>query len=319
MVFSAEGSRPSALFKRKGLVKMNKKVSNVIYKVLFLLCLTVFLGAVGYVAYDEYQNYLAEKEIDKLGNSISTEQETETQIGTEIGTETETEEVIDELAQLNIQVPEKNLDWNVIKEENEHIYAWIYIPGTNVDYPIVQHPTDRTFYLRRGLNGKKLTAGCIFTEHMNTTDFTDPNTLIYGHNMRNQTMFATIHNFEDKEFFENNRYIYIYMPDKVLVYDVFAAYGRDNKHLLLSYSYTSEKNIQENFDAIFKNEYKALFRDGVELTTEDKIISLSTCIRGEDDKRYIVQAVLVNPSALLKETVEQEVVEQEKTEQETVE
>lgn len=289
---------------------MSKKV----YKVLFFICLAVFLGSVGYIGYDEYRNYLAEKEINKLGNSISTETESETQIETETESETETEVVLDELAQLNIQVPEKNLDWNAIKEENEHIYAWIYIPGTNVDYPIVQHPTDRTFYLRRGLDGKKLTAGCIFTEHMNTTDFTDPNTLIYGHNMRNQTMFATIHNFEDKEFFENNRYIYIYMPDKVLVYDVFAAYGRDSKHMLLAYSYDSEKDIQKNFDAIFKNKYKAIFRDGVELTTEDKIISLSTCIRGEDDKRYIVQGVLVNPSALLKETVEQETTKPETVE-----
>lgn len=269
-----------------------------IYKVLFIIFFGIALGTIGVIGYDEYQNYKAEKEFDRLSNmTIDTETESEIETETELGTE----EVLDELAQLNIQVPEKNLDWQALKEENEHIYAWIYIPETNVDYPIVQHPTDSSYYLRRGLDGKKLTAGCIYTENINTTDFTDPNTLIYGHNMRNQTMFATLHNFEDQTFFENNRYMYIYMPDKVLVYDIFAAYVRDNKHLLLAYSYETEEEIQANFESIFTIDDKnAHYRDGVELTAEDKIISLSTCVTGDTQKvkRYIVQGVLVNPSAL---------------------
>ncbi|MCD7708953.1 MAG: class B sortase, partial [Clostridiales bacterium] len=91
-----------------------------------------------------------------------------------------------------VEIPQKNLDWDSLRETNSDIYAWIYIPGTNVDYPVLQHPTDDTYYLNYNMNGTRGYPGCIYTELATSKEFTDFNTVIYGHNMRNKTMFATL-------------------------------------------------------------------------------------------------------------------------------
>ena len=99
-----------------------------------------------------------------------------------------------------INIPQKQLDWNELAKVNPDIYAWIYIPGTKVDYPVLQHPTDNTYYLNYNMNGTRGYPGCIYTEKENNKDFSDFNTIMYGHNMRNETMFETLHYYEDKAF-----------------------------------------------------------------------------------------------------------------------
>ncbi len=271
----------------------NAKRNKLIYKILFVIFLLIFLVSLGLMLLKNYEDLKSENKFDKLSNmTINTQLETVPE------SENETE-AVDELTQLGIRVPEKNLDWQALMEENEHIYAWIYIPETNVDYPILQHPEELSYYLRTGLDGNYSTAGCINTEKLNSKDFTDPHTVIYGHNMRNQTMFATLHNYESLEFFENNPYIYIYMPDKVLVYEVFAAYERGDEHLLFSYNCKNKESFQSYIDSIYQiRDMGAHFREGTEVTADDYIVSLSTCVRGEDTSRYLVQGVLLNPSAL---------------------
>lgn len=99
--------------------------------------------------------------------------------------EPETEETPDILKSLGIEIPEKDIDFAALKEENSDVYAWIYVPGTNVDYPVLQHPTDDAYYLEHNMDGSKGLPGCIYSESVNTKDFTDPNTVLYGHNMKN--------------------------------------------------------------------------------------------------------------------------------------
>ena len=182
--------------------KENNGTKNRVYIILlvvFTIGLVVSLGVMGYNAWMEH------KAQQNFENLLPTESESETIVETETEiVETETE--IDILTQLGITVPEKNLDWDELYKTNEHIYAWIYIPNTNVDYPVLQHPEDDTFYLERNLDGSWGYPGCIYSEHRyNTMDWTDFNTLLYGHNMKNGTMFKTLHNFEDSTFFEENR------------------------------------------------------------------------------------------------------------------
>ena len=133
----------------------------------------------------------------------------------ERGAETESEEAPPE---------EGAIDFEYLKTLNEDIYAWITVPGTIIDYPILQHPTDDSYYLHHNLDGSYGYPGCIYTESLNTKDFEDPNTVIYGHNMKAGTMFAELHKFEDGEFFSANDEVVIYLPEKALHYQIFAAY-----------------------------------------------------------------------------------------------
>lgn len=203
------------------------------------------------------------------------------------------------LSALGIKIPDKNLDWDLMKETNQDIYAWIYIPGTNVDYPVVQHPDDNSYYLDHNLDGSGGYPGCIFTENYNTKDFKDKNTVIYGHDMNDRTMFDTLHDYEDEAFFQENRYAYIYLPEEVLVYDIFAAYEASVEHILSSHNFINDVRYQEYLDGVFQmRSMGAHFREGVEVGVQNHIITLSTCIDLKPDNRYLVQGVLVNEAAL---------------------
>lgn len=204
-----------------------------------------------------------------------------------------------EVSAAEIDAPEKNLDWEALHEENSDIYAWLYIPGTGVDYPVLQHPEDDTYYLEHNLDGSQGYPGCIYTERLNSKDFMDQNTVIYGHDLNDGTMFHTLHGYKDKNFFEANRYAFVYTPERVFVYDIFAAYESGDEHILYTYGFAGDSGFQEYLDMIFRSrDAGAHFRDGVEVDASDRIITLSTCLDTEPDKRYLVQGVFVNEKLL---------------------
>lgn len=196
-----------------------------------------------------------------------------------------------------IKVPEKDLDWNALSEQNKDIYAWIYVPGTTVDYPILQHPTDNSYYLNYNMDGTKGFPGCIYTEDYNNKDFSDIHTVIYGHNLKDKTMFTSLHNFENKELFSKDHYIYIYTQDYVFVYRIFAAYEFSAIHLLDNYDYANEYVYADYLKQIYgTTDRVANVREDIKVTTEDKIVTLSTCTKDSDSsKRFLVTGVLMNP------------------------
>mgnify|MGYP002626683974 CR=1 FL=1 len=205
------------------------------------------------------------------------------------------EKSLQTLKELGIPVPEKEIDFEKLqKETNPDIYAWIYIPDSVIDYPVLQHPSDNTYYLDYNIDGTKGYPGCIYTENYNSKDFTDPVTVMYGHNMKNGTMFAGLHKFEDKDYFDSTKYVYIYTPQKLFVYEVFSAFLADDAHILLNNDFYDQKNLQRYID-IGKN-LKGMNvnnREGLEVTYENHILTLSTCSTSSRN-RYLVQGVLLN-------------------------
>lgn len=176
--------------------------------------------------------------------------------------------------------------------QNPDIYAYIRIPNTNVDYPIFQHATDNAYYLDHNIDGSEGYPGCIYTENLNAKDFTDMNTVIYGHNMRNGSMFRTLHKFEDADFFNANRWFNIYLPNEILEYEIFAAYTFDNRHLLNSYALDQPGVFQEYINNIYLQK-NGNIDPSVQVTAADKIVTLETCT-GNSNTRFLVQAVLRN-------------------------
>ena len=199
------------------------------------------------------------------------------------------------LSQADIPVPEKYVDISVLQAEaNADIYSWIYIPDTGIDYPILQHPEEMDYYLKHNIDGRNGYPGCIYTERMNSKDWMDKNTVIYGHNMGNGTMFAHLHYYEDTAFFEENPYIYIYSEDTLRAYQIFAAYEYSDQHILMFNDTRTDESYLSYLDSIFENEgFNNNFDTDVEFDARDRIITLSTCIKNKDTRRYLVQAVLV--------------------------
>lgn len=192
-------------------------------------------------------------------------------------------------------LPPNPIDFESLKKGNDDIYAWIKIENTNVDYPIVQsYEEDDYFYLNHNIEKKYDINGAIYTEKHNKTDFSDPNTLIYGHDMLDGSMFRTLHKFRDEKFFNENEFIYIYTEGHILKYRIFAAYKWDNRHILNSYDFSNEKVFENYLNEIKNPKSLMVNKRDVELTTSDKILTLSTCIGNEKNYRYLVQGVLID-------------------------
>ena len=190
----------------------------------------------------------------------------------------------------SVEIP---IDFKALQKQNPDVYAWIQIPETAVDYPVLQHSEDNGYYLNHTISGEKKAEGAIFTENYNTKTFQDPNTVIYGHDMKNGSMFQSLHKYMDRSFFDANRDITVYLPDKILHYKIFAAYLYDNRHLHLSFDFWDKEQYEGYLQQIFSMRNMNAFVDKeMEVTTEDNIITLSTCYAGISSQRYLVQAVL---------------------------
>ena len=248
---------------------MDKKKKGIIA----VLILVIIVCAVGIVSYFVKQNKAKDenKKIQKIAKE-------------------ETEEKTDD---------EVSIDFEALQQQNADIYAWIRIPETQIDYPILQHPSDDAYYLNHTVEGTEGLPGSIYTEKVNSKDFTDFNTVIYGHNMKNGTMFKDLHKYEEEAFFKENPYVYIYLPDKTLKYHIVAAVTFDDRYIPYSYDFSKKKECQKFLDdvqsGVIKNA-KAVYAEEQEITTDDKIITMSICIANQNERRWIVVAKLEEDS-----------------------
>lgn len=183
-------------------------------------------------------------------------------------------------------------DIAALQQINPEAYAWLEITGTDISFPVLQSAEDETFYLTHNIYGEEDDNGSIYTEYYNNTDFADPNTVIYGRNR--DEMFGKLHQFQDRDFFDTHREIKIYTAGKTLTYKIFAAYTYDDRHLIATYDFWDQLVFSNYLEDVFAiRAMDAFIDDSVEVTAENKIITLSTGVTGQDDKRYLVQAVLV--------------------------
>lgn len=274
-----------------------------IYLAFTVFFAVVFITVVFVMIYQWYQQRNALQHLDELRNNATTELPV-----TEV-TEVAEQEVRSLLEQLGGAIPQKEIDWGQLFAENDDIYAWIYIPGTNVDYPILQHDKEDNYYVDHNIDGSAGYPGCITTQvSYSSKDFMDFNTVIYGHNMKDGSMFHTLHDYEEEDFFAENKFVYIYLPDgKAYAYEIFAAYTYTNELIPYKYDFSQEAECQRYLEDVFAMD-NGFFRDGMQVTTANHMITLSTCtIPSNDKKRYLVQAVLINDPTLSEEETVQSI------------
>ncbi|MEA4853251.1 MAG: class B sortase [Christensenella sp.] len=184
----------------------------------------------------------------------------------------------------------RQIDFATLLQKNSEIVAWIEIPGTKIDYAVVQGK-DNVFYLDHDALLAENVEGAIFVDAANSPGFADRNTVLYGHRMNNGDMFAGLHDFEDAAFFDQNRVLYLYLPDGTRTeYEIFAAYETGDEYILGQWDFADDNTWSAYLEQIGKEDANANVRNA-DVSTNDKILTLSTCVRGEDEKRYLVQAV----------------------------
>lgn len=195
------------------------------------------------------------------------------------------------------KAPEIPIDFDALQAVNPDVYAWIKIEGTNIDYPIVQRLDDDNYYLDHTWEGTAAPEGAIFTQACNATNFTDFNTVVYGHQMGEgvDTMFHNLGLYLEDGFMEQHQTITVYTRENIRTYRVFAAVVYDDRHLIHAFNYVMDSQKQEFLDSIRNSrDMRNRFSDAESVEISDRILSLSTCISGESNHRLLVEAVLVN-------------------------
>lgn len=262
-------------------MEKNKKIYLIISIVSFVIALialiTIGLLLVSFKKGEEDYNRLAQQARERIrpiaGSIINDE-----------------EEIPEETMPDPVDIP---IDFEFLKGENQDIVAWIQVDGTNIDYPVLYDTTYNMYYLHHNYNGVRTVYGSIFVLGANAADFTDFNTVVYGHNIMNRTMFAQLHEFRKKEFFDSHGTITIYTPDRKLTYQVFAAYRTDSLNIIDNNDFSTEEFRAEYIDSIYAHDAVANFKPEYQVTPSDRIITLSTCINNAAF-RYVVQGVLVS-------------------------
>lgn len=181
-----------------------------------------------------------------------------------------------------------HIDLNALREENEDVIGWIFIPDTKINYPLLQW-TDNTFYLNHTWTQSNNASGSIFMEYQNSPDFSDFNTIIYGHNMRNGTMFGSLHNYRRPNYWKNHPYVYIVNDHGVFRFDVFAAQSASTQSVIYGLGIESDQRKEEFIR--FARDY-SFFETDIVPTAEDRILTLSTCTGSGHTNRWVVLSVL---------------------------
>lgn len=197
-----------------------------------------------------------------------------------------------------ITLPAIPVDFETIQAQYPDVYCWLNIPGTTIDYPVVQAPEGEgdDFYLRKNLDKEKETGGTLYTQaSLNNKDLSDKVTIIYGHHMRNETMFGTLDLYETSDYRDAHPTMILYQPGKIYTYELAFAVTYSDAHILYTYDCNNdEAGYQEFLDSLNTGQYApSWINENIELTTEDQILILSTC-NSVDTQRYLVGAKLVS-------------------------
>jgi sortase B len=160
--------------------------------------------------------------------------------------------------------------------------GWLTVPNTKIDYPFVWYKNN-DYYLRHNINGKTAAAGTLFLDYRCKKDLTSNNTILYGHNQKNDSMFGTLKLFDDKAFFDKNKYGFIFLPHKTLTLEFFAYI-------------VAESADAELYNPVLRSGYfgyvkqNARYYRDAELRESDRIVTLSTCSYEFNNARMVLLA-----------------------------
>lgn len=185
-----------------------------------------------------------------------------------------------------------SVDFEILQENGPDIIAWLTLPDTAVNYPVTQ-AEDNDYYLRHLYDGTYNKAGCLFADYENKKDFSDRNTIIYGHNMRDGSMFASLNEYKEQSYYDSHPQMYLVTPDGGYLCDIFAAFEAKPKE---SGSDTSPWRMEWKDDGAYTTWLSAMadrsvVETDVTVTSSDKVLTLSTCTPG-GASRFIVMGKL---------------------------
>ena len=185
-------------------------------------------------------------------------------------------------------VPE--IDFHALDQVSGNLIAWLYLPGSVINYPVAQCDNN-SYYLKHLADGTVNSSGCLFLDYKNDREFTDDNSIIYGHHMKNGSMFGSLDRYSRQKFYNSHPSLYLVtQPDRYRI-EVFSAYttSKDSDAYTLRFS-----DRQEYGEWIERIKARSDIKTNVQVTTEDRILTLSTCAYSFRNARFVVHGKLVS-------------------------
>lgn len=244
--------------------------NNINPKAILALGLVIVFGSMGGFLYI----FMGYQKTNDLYNSLN---ESYVQISTDTsGQEDSWQDMID-------------IDFDALTMINPDVVGWIYVEGTDISYPIMYAGDDEA-YLRTTIAGEHATAGSIFLEGYNLPDFTDSHNIIYGHNMRNLSMFGSLKFYKSEDnYLDEHRYFQILTPDYKMRFEIFSYFDTEPASWVYAVPYSDSEEFEDYISELLTHSYEKIDLER-DITSKDQIVTLSTCSANE--MRFTVHGAL---------------------------
>lgn len=249
--------------------KMRKGKRDIKSTIIFVIALLVFVYALvrlgmifweytkGQQSYDKLKDFTSSTEVGKGGDS-------------------------------GLAPEDFTVDFEALKKINPDIVGWIRFENMDISYPIVRGK-DNDYYLTHTFDKQELKCGSIFMEAENAADFSDDNTFIYGHNMKDKSMFAKLNQFKDEQVYRENPEFLIYTENAIYRYNIFSCYVADISWDSFNYQFASDKAYANWLETV---RGRSLYDTGITPTQEQKTVTLMTCTSAGENYRFLVHGTL---------------------------
>ena len=248
------------------------------------LCALVALGS-GFLVFRDLNQYAESKDAYRdLAGYVEVPEQTASPEQATDPTETKQDDA-------DIVLP--SVDFEALRENGPDIIGWLSLPDTVINYPVTQTDNNE-YYLNHLYDGTYNKVGCLFADYENRADFSDRNTIVYGHNMRDGSMFALLNRYDEQSYFDTHRQMYLVTPKGGYVMEIFAAFAAKPEE---SGSETSPWQLSWKDDGAYTTWLTAMkersaVESDVTVTCSDKVLTLSTCTPGGTG-RFLVMGKLV--------------------------
>lgn len=277
---------------------MSNKAKNIVRNIILVICIISFLGSAVFLL----QYYLilpqSEKNVYEDLREINSKMEQE----------------IDP----NIPISQLKPDYSAAIEINDETIGWVKIPGTSINYPVVQHPDDANlgadnyYYLNHNFEKKRSIGGAVFLDYRNNATTLDSNTIIWGHNVYNKNrmepILSDLDQYEDVNFYKEHPIIEFNTLEKFYKWKICAVFvtnqkEKDDNGYVFNFFYPHING--ENFDGYINEINKrTLYHTGVDVNKDDKFLTLITCYRGFDTSDYRAPSYIVVVARQVRENEE---------------
>lgn len=179
------------------------------------------------------------------------------------------------------------VDFEALQVINPDIVAWLYIEGTEINYPVVQG-SDNAYYLKHLFDGTYNSSGCLFLDSRNTNDFTDAHSIIYGHHMKNGKMFAVLDGYKNQIFYDEHPVALLLTPNGNFTLEFFAGYVANVEEDAWQLGFT----LQGFEDWLAASAERSCFESSITPAVTDKVVTLSTCSYEFNNARFVLVGIL---------------------------